>query len=217
MSPTRDGTVRQAGVGVGAIVGVGVGVSVGVGVGVTVGVGVGVGAGVAVGVGVGVAGSVGAGVGFGVTGRPVVCWPPAAMSGCRLEVPAGMDVATVATAVGSADASTVPVALSDGDGCIDRSASVLAAPDETAVAPSTPPVGRDALPTLSANTKAATKRAATIGARRSMRRRIAAGRLTGVIPAAATAARGYATAQAGQAPAASIQHQRQAYTPHDAQ
>jgi hypothetical protein len=75
--------------------------------------------------------------------------------------------------------------------------------------PSTPPTGRNAPPTVKARTIATRTRApAAIDRRISSRRRTAATAHRTVLGRTTTI--GYATAQAGQAPAASVQHQRQA-------
>jgi hypothetical protein len=128
----------------------------------------------------------------------------------------------------------VPVAIGNAvDGSADAPATRVGAPDGdssdvgkpgpesdglagTLTSPSTPPAGRNLPPMVMARTTATTINApAAIDRRRSNRRRIEAVRLLGVIRAAVTPV--YGKAQAGQAPAASAQHQRHAYRLHDEQ
>lgn len=209
--PTRDGTVMQTGVGVGTGVGIGVGAGVGLGVGTGVGVGrirvaVGVGAGVAVGRESGVGVGVGAGAGSS----------DGALSDPCVEVAAGRCGEAVGTAEGSADAHGTRVARSDEDGSGDRPESALGISDRTSVAPSTPPDGRNAPPTSSMSTDpATTSRTTAIAARRSIGRSGEADRGSRATPT--TGATAYGKAQAGHAPANSIQHQRHVYTPQDEQ
>ena len=175
-----------------------------------VGVGVGAGVGVAVGTGVGVGVGVGIGAGAGVDGAVGVGRPGSAPPGPVTNVPVGTGVAAIGTAVGSAEVSVVLVGPPESEGCgIPEPA--LVTPDGTSVAPSTPPVGPNAPPMVRASIETATTRAApTMNARKSPRCRVAASRPPRATPAAGATA--YGKAQAGQTPANSIQHQRQAYT-----
>ena len=214
--PTSDGTVMHTGAGVGTGVGAGVGTGVGAGVGTGVGAGVGTGVGAGVGVGVGVeaGGPTGVGVGVGRLGG--------VLPGPVTNMPVGPGVAAIKTgvgsaeaSVGSAEASTVPAGPSDSAGSGDRAESVLSSPDGTSVAPSTPPVGRNAPPMVSASIETETTRAATTMAAPAPMGRRAASRPPRTTPA--TGARAYGKAHDGHTPANSTQHQRQVYMPHDAQ
>jgi len=199
--PTSDGTVMHTGAGVGT------GVGAGVGTGVGAGVGSGVAAGVGVGVGVEAGGPTGVGVSVGRLGG--------VLPGPVMKMPVGTGVAAIKTVVGSAEASTVPAGPSDSAGSGDGAESVLSSPDGTSVAPSTPPVGRNAPPMVSASIETETTRAATtMAAPAPMGRRAASGppRTT-----PAMGARAYGKAHDGHTPANSTQHQRQVYMPHDAQ
>ena len=141
--PTRSGTVRQAGGGVG----VGAGVGVGVGAGVGAGVGGGVGAEVARGVGVGsggwgVAVKSGRAVGAAEVGRGVGAAPPA-----------GCEVSSVAVAGGSVDEAEVGSASAVGLPA-PRPPPAVVDPPGGLVSPATPPTlpAPNAFPRIRANT-----------------------------------------------------------------
>ena len=174
---------------------------------------------------VGVAPEVGDGDGVGLGGRrgptvgsglapvaggvgepPDVTTPPGAVVVCATEPVA------VAVAVGAVEPSGDAVAL---DGADDSGWAVLLEDGESTT-PTAPPTGRNTPPTVKASTITTMARAVAATDRRSSnRRKIAAIERRNVL--GRTTTMGYATAQAGHAPAASAQHQRQAYRLHSAQ
>ena len=186
-----------------------------VGVGAGVGAGVGVAPEVGNGDGVGVGGrrgpTVGSGlepVGGGVGEFPDVTTPPGAVVVWATEPVA----VAVAVAPGPVEPSGDAVAL---DGADDSGWAVLLEDGESTT-PTAPPTGRNTPPTVKARTITTMARAVAATDRRSSnRRKIAAIERRNVL--GRTTTMGYATAQAGHAPAASAQHQRQAYRLHSAQ
>ena len=216
--PINVGTVLHiGGVGVAVGVGVGVGADVGVGVGVGVGAEVGVGSGVAVapevgiGDGVGVGGRRGAAVGSGL--EPMV---GGVGESPDVTTPPGAVVAWIPEEVGVAVGSVVCPGDAVSSGGVGDAVPRVAVDDGTLMLPSTPPTGRIPPATVTPSTTATMTRAAAASDRReSNLRRTAAIDRRKVRGRARTI--GYATAQAGHAPAASFQHQRQAYWLHSEQ
>lgn len=147
VSPTRTGTVRQTGGGVGLGVGRGVGALVGLGVRAGVGVGVGV----------------------GMLGGGAV--PPAGAW-----VPVGSGEIAAGSVAGEASAPAVPVGLPDGEPMADKPVVAIATPVGEADPASNPAVGGNRPPTERTSNAIATTTAPTASGARSVHRRVVAGR-----------------------------------------
>jgi hypothetical protein len=198
VSPTRTGTVRQDGGGVGVTLGVGLGLGVGVGAGVGAGVGRGVGVEVRTGVGVGTGGGVGVAVG-----------PPRGGGVPRAGVPDPLESGPmdgVGSVVRGSDGPADPVGPFDGEPTI--ATPPLGRPPSVGEATPrpVPAVGGNPALTEKAINAIATTRAPAANAPRAANREVTGGR-----PAASTAAiaiSSYPNPHSGQSPDASAQHHR---------